>query len=804
MLDKPIPKNNRNMDQICNSDFSLQKHQEFIRNYMYSKHKNNPRILLYHGLGSGKTCSSIIVANALKYKMKTLVILPASLKNNYRRELLSQCIKNNPFISTSDRATVNTILKNKQICDLSFENKNLYDTIMKKANSSIDEYFEIISYQNFLKLSNENKLNLNNRLVIIDEVQNVISEKGLMYQCLLKEFVLTKPKNMKLLLLSGTPINDSVHEISLILNLLDDGDNQLPTGNDFIDTFFDISQNSTNIKLKNIKILKSALKNKISYFVGASKNAYPNRIDKYVHCIMSPQQKYVYKKTLGSVADNNPDSVFTYSRTFLISPRQASNVVYSNDTIGLEKRPKNLKASQIISCKFEKAIENILNMSGPSFVYSNFVSASGILDFAIMLKAKGFKEVTSDICPVRSANRFAIFKTGNDKENNRILSIFNSTKNRNGDLIKVILGSPAMKEGVSLLGVRSVHLLEPYWNKSRMEQIIARAIRFCSHKHLPPNERSVTVFNYIATTDDGSMSIDDYIIMLANKKSQIINLIDNLIKKNAFDCNIFKLVNNVKSCEYSKDNLNIPPSDNLLTLSDNLDTIIQKISNNKFKYHLLKRFDAYIYSHSVSASIINNNDKIKNFKQNLRQSILKLSGEYSMDYGKTLLDESVSINYIHINSKYKTYDDICILKPIYTKSKTESASIIRYSKNIKISNLEKLLSKKKFKKSSTSRNKPKSIGGCPMNRVPKNGVCTNPEYPFKRLNNKNKHCCYKTNNMTNIKQFNRSISRDGILLIQNKPCTNYKLFELQDLARSLKLDVKGNKVSICNRIKSVT
>ena len=59
----------RNMNNICNINrFEHQKHQKFIGEYMKKKQKDNPRILLYHGLGSGKTCTSILVAEMIKTK----------------------------------------------------------------------------------------------------------------------------------------------------------------------------------------------------------------------------------------------------------------------------------------------------------------------------------------------------------------------------------------------------------------------------------------------------------------------------------------------------------------------------------------------------------------------------------------------------------------------------------------------------------------------------------------------------------------------------------------------------------------
>ena len=66
--------------------FQLFPHQMFIRDYL---HKDTPYrgLLLYHGLGVGKTCSSIAVAEILLNFKKVVVILPASLKANYIQEL---------------------------------------------------------------------------------------------------------------------------------------------------------------------------------------------------------------------------------------------------------------------------------------------------------------------------------------------------------------------------------------------------------------------------------------------------------------------------------------------------------------------------------------------------------------------------------------------------------------------------------------------------------------------------------------------------------------------------------------------
>ena len=67
-------------------DFSLLTHQKIVRDYinLYTPYRG---LLLYHGLGSGKTCSSIAIAEGLKHDKKVLVMTPASLETNYMEEL---------------------------------------------------------------------------------------------------------------------------------------------------------------------------------------------------------------------------------------------------------------------------------------------------------------------------------------------------------------------------------------------------------------------------------------------------------------------------------------------------------------------------------------------------------------------------------------------------------------------------------------------------------------------------------------------------------------------------------------------
>ena len=88
----------------------------------------------------------------------------------------------------------------------------------------------------------------------------------------------------------------------------------------------------------------------------------------------------------------------------------------------------------------------------------------------------------------------------------KIKEIFNSDENKHGDLIRVLLISKSGAEGLDLKNLREIHILEPYWDKARVDQVRARGVRMGSHDDLPYEERVVQAFIYISTANKKFMS----------------------------------------------------------------------------------------------------------------------------------------------------------------------------------------------------------------------------------------------------------------------------------------------------------
>ena len=232
------------------------------------------------------------------------------------------------------------------------------------------------------------------------------------------------------------------------------------------------------------------------------------------------------------------------------------------------------------SPKFKSIIERIHALKGTSLIYSQFRRVEGLGVLSLALNANGYAEFRikkgkdgewdTDIKEEDMQKPKYILFTGNNEETQVLLKIFNSDRenippkiraklgdlshdggvdNIRGSIIKVLMITQSGAEGISLKNVRNVHVVEPYWNYIRIDQVIGRAVRTCSHVDLPSEDRNVQVYIYntiftpqqLASSftirvQDNSSTTDEHIYKLAKKKAQIINLLLDNIKKASVDC----------------------------------------------------------------------------------------------------------------------------------------------------------------------------------------------------------------------------------------------------------------------------
>jgi hypothetical protein len=109
--------------------------------------------------------------------------------------------------------------------------------------------------------------------------------------------------------------------------------------------------------------------------------------------------------------------------------------------------------------------------------------------------------------------------------------------NRDGKKVKIILISKAGSEGIDFKFIRQVHILEPWYNMNRIEQIIGRAVRNFSHKDLDFEKRNVEIFMYGTILGENvEEAADLYVYRVAEYKAIQIGKVSRVLKETAVDC----------------------------------------------------------------------------------------------------------------------------------------------------------------------------------------------------------------------------------------------------------------------------
>ena len=206
------------------------------------------------------------------------------------------------------------------------------------------------------------------------------------------------------------------------------------------------------------------------------------------------------------------------------------------------------------SPKFLNILENITDDDhrGLHLIYSQFRTLEGIGVLKLVLEANGFarfkikktgEQWVLDI-PAEDKGKptFALYTgTETSEEKEIIRNVFNgawkyiptalaeqleviASNNLYGEIIKVLMITASGAEGISLKNVRYVHITEPYWHPVRIEQVIGRARRICSHQDLPEALRTVEVFMYLMTFSQKQLNSDESIELRLKDKSKLDNL----------------------------------------------------------------------------------------------------------------------------------------------------------------------------------------------------------------------------------------------------------------------------------------
>jgi len=515
-----------------NHKFNPQPHQiEVVNAFLDSKEKG---MILFHKLGSGKTCTSIMIADALlkTERIRSVYILtPGSLRKGWVDEYCTVCGANRYLLK---------------------------------------RYFTFITYN--YRVS-ENLPNFNNSLVIIDEVHNLINgvKNRSTTATAIYEALMGANRNCRILLLSGTPIYNQIEEWALINNLLKPGsyDVELDEGRIF-----------TKVTPNDYKQVRGV----VSFYAGAGSENYPDIIKEEpiaVNMSSNQERAYDYQFKIGQIFRSNSmteqyiDKLIKRGKTFeeieimekmaivarkYIFSRSESNFTYPKEKYRSDKKKEKPKIES--ESKTEMETENFnednfltfFNISEtenerprvamlryrvyPDFLtkYGGWISEKTIA--GIENYSPKFSTIIANI--QRYSNQkhvvFSFFKSRagvyllhsitkiygirslvfsgdlTDPQRREILHVFNSPKNRYGELFPILFITEAGAEGITVKEARHIHIVESSPRETIIQQAIGRIARYKSHAELPKEEQNIRIWRYWSIAGNNYGYSIDYIL----------------------------------------------------------------------------------------------------------------------------------------------------------------------------------------------------------------------------------------------------------------------------------------------------
>lgn len=428
-------------------DLTLQEHQQRVADKITGA---NPRLLVYHGLGSGKSLSSIAAAEAAKQQDGSGygIAVPASLRGNFQKEIKKFTRGSDPEI-------------------MSFTGLGMGKRFQKPPGT-----------------------------LIVDEAARLRNPDAAMTKAVMQ----AARDAERLMLLTGTPITNAPSDLAPLVSMLQ-GKSIDPKK--FSERYVGYKQVKPGwwgwlrgVKpgvrpyIKNEQELRDLLAGKVDYQPSKTPEGV-NINEEVVRVPLSAEQKKIQQAIRTKIPPGflwKLDKEFPLSKdelaklnSFLSGLRQVS---LSTQPFRADK--DKLKAFEQ-SGKLQAAFQNLQNVleSDPrkkAIIYSNFVD-SGLGPYAAGLERAGIPH--------------AFFHGGvSPKARQAAIDAYNAGK------LRAILIGPAGAEGISTKGTSLIQLLDPHWNEARTQQARGRGLRFDSHRDLPDELKNVAVQRYLSESEE--------------------------------------------------------------------------------------------------------------------------------------------------------------------------------------------------------------------------------------------------------------------------------------------------------------
>lgn len=588
-----------------NSGFKLQPQQRFLRRVL-SPDAPTRNLLMIHGTGTGKTCTAIQIAEEYILRpefqdKKVMVVASSAVEKNFRTQIFDMTrviTRETSGILESKQCTGRRYLD--MLLRMEQEPKNWNDPRIRSrleatANRIVNEFYEFSPYATFGNLINsklgrtEGEIdkqwvhdNFDNRLLIIDEAHNIreSSSVGANVKAVVRgiENLVKVANGLVLVFLTATPMYDTFDEITFYMNLFLWNERKQPetarlSASDFFDEEGNLLPGDAGVRFRNL------CQDYVSFVKGENPFTFPFRLPppqiaefasikkgydgsdigesermKYLS-IYSSEATGIQKTALQERSKDDEGkrrmlmqstvSVLPENKTFqeCFRPSGAQFEYLNEPFLTPEQLPSH-------SAKFASVIRTLQSSKGLVFVFSNFDQMGASL-LAMALEEHGYGPARGESLlknPAYTGTRKGsyVLLTSNslDTEIAERVKLTKSADNVDGERVRIIISSPIVSEGVDFRYVRQVHVLDPWWNMSRIEQVIGRGLRTCSHQRLPFAEQNCSVYLHVVRTGDGKECYDEYTYRTKIiPKAERIARVRKVLAESAMDCPLQNAVN---------------------------------------------------------------------------------------------------------------------------------------------------------------------------------------------------------------------------------------------------------------------
>jgi len=639
-------------DTICNpnAEFELSPVQRFVSRYL-SAQCPYQSALLYHGVGVGKTCAAISIAESYLHifpNKKVIIVAPPNIQPNFRRTIFDiDAVK-----ISEDENTPNTLkgcTADYYLRRTGTEFEKEKSVITSRVRDFINARYEFMGYIQFqryierVKASDRSdsaaalRLEFEGRLVIIDEAHNLRdvpgessddnidsaggddevadAAAGKKLSPTLTE-LLEIVHGMKLVLMTATPMYNNYKEIIFLLNLLLKNDKRIEL------TESDIFKPNSDFQVGGEEKLGNAAAAYISFMRGENPLSFPVRLFPETLKGGRPVPKmaawpefnpkgdptgntsYVMKLPLVPVSYEGASleayasisNLANLSVSSIDTMVQSGNWLYPVEGVAPEARIRDAGFDACfrqssggsiqftatnedlgwmtkdglgaVSPKAKFILDALQGAKGVSFVYSRFIK-SGALPLVLVLEANGYTPYGRDTPMLRNGPQAPggrqcakcsrkeqehkgaghvfrpakyILLTGRNTlspNNAAMVAAARSDANKDGALIKVIVGSQVASEGIDLRFVREIYVFDSWFHLNKMEQVLGRGVRTCSHSLLDKKERNTTIYLLVnVLPEEDAETADLYMYRVAMNKAIQMGKVSRVLKRYALDCNL--------------------------------------------------------------------------------------------------------------------------------------------------------------------------------------------------------------------------------------------------------------------------